>query len=26
MYQLWFSKPPAAVMQRPDGEHIPNVG
>ena len=26
MYQLWFSKPPAAVTQRPDGERIPNVG
>jgi hypothetical protein len=26
MYQLWFSKPPPAVMHRVDGENIPNVG
>jgi hypothetical protein len=26
MYQLWFSPPPPAVMQRVDGENIPNVG
>ena len=26
MYQLWFTPPPSPVLQRVDGEHVPNVG
>jgi len=26
MYQLWFRPPPSPVLQRGDGENVPNVG